>query len=367
MENGPSSRAQHVFCSGMVLMGITTRILEVGDNPQRHAALEEAAQLLRDGQLVAFPTETVYGLGGDAGRADVIDKIFAAKNRPSDNPLIVHLDHLDRVADYCSEIPQALTALAKAFWPGPLTVVLPATEKVKNTVCRGLETVAVRIPNHPIALELIKRADMGLAAPSANLSGRPSPTRAEHVYQDMQGRIPLILDGGPCQVGIESTVLDLTDQRPAILRPGMVTRSNLESVLGCEILKADKVDALRRSPGTRYRHYSPSAPVYVVTQDVSEEAFLALVHYLAEEGRLGYLGSRKPVLCSHIQVEPQELAQHLYRGLRELDDQECCGIIVESPGKGEVGDSVMDRLKKAASFYFESDAQTHRFIAEGLD
>jgi len=344
-------------------MKFSTRILEVGPNPRKDPALQEASRLLREGMLVAFPTETVYGLGGDAARSEVIDKIFEAKNRPSDNPLIVHLDRAERVQDYCSQTHPSLEILSKTFWPGPLTIVLPANHAVRQTVCRGLKTVALRVPNHEIARELIRQTDAGLAAPSANISGRPSPTTAQHVFQDMNGRIPLILDGGPCLVGIESTVLDLSEELPVILRPGMITQQDLEEVLGFPVLLAQKNEALRRSPGTRYRHYSPNAPVYLLGPSISDEVFQKLVQFLAVKGEVGYLGDRPPGSCIHIQVELDKLAAQLYSGLRDLDTSQACGIIVDGLKEQDTGISVMDRLKKAASHYFESDHEALQFLS----
>lgn len=345
-------------------MNPSTRIMKVSDSPSEDPALAEAARLLRDGELVAFPTETVYGLGGDAGRLDVIEKIFAAKNRPSDNPLIIHLDHWERVSTYASHTPELLPILSRAFWPGPLTVVVEAKPEIRNTVGRGLNTVAVRVPNHPIARELIRLAGMGLAAPSANISGRPSPTTAQHVFQDMNGRIPLILDGGPCQVGIESTVLDLTEQQPIILRPGMITGSDIEAVLGAPVTRARKSEALRRSPGTRYRHYSPNAPVYVIGPEISMALFKKLVQRLAMDGEVGYLGSRPPGACTHLHAASYQLANRLYAGLRELDERQPCGIVVDGLREEEAGLSVMDRLKKAATHYFISDADMDAFLSQ---
>jgi len=190
-------------------MNHQTRCCIVGADPDADPAIADAAKILKSSQLVAFPTETVYGLGGDACSHDAINRIFEAKKRPADNPLIVHIADVSLVTRFCAKIPADLETLAQAFWPGPLTLVVPARPELADTVCRGLETVALRVPNHPVALALLRLADMGVAAPSANISGRPSPTRAEHVMADMNGRIPLILDGGPCTQGIESTVLDL--------------------------------------------------------------------------------------------------------------------------------------------------------------
>ena len=233
-------------------------------------SLALAAEILQKGGLVAFPTETVYGLGADATNAEAAKAIFAAKGRPADNPLIVHISNLSMLPEIVSSVPEAAQKLMNAFWPGPLTIIMPKGKKIPYAVTAGLETVAVRFPVHPDAQAMIERCGLPIAAPSANLSGKPSPTTAAHVFEDMDGRIPLILDGGPCQVGLESTVVDATHGHIILLRPGGVTREMLEEALGEEVALgkgvmeplADGEKAL--SPGLKHKHYAPKAEVKVV-------------------------------------------------------------------------------------------------------
>lgn len=231
--------------------------------------IDRAAELLRAGELVAFPTETVYGLGADTFNARAVSAVYRAKERPADNPLIVHLaasSDLER----CAVVDERARCLASALMPGPLTLVLPALASVPEIVRAGLGTVALRVPDHSVALSLLARSGP-LVAPSANRSGRPSPTRAEHVLADLGGRIAGVLDGGACRVGIESTVLDLSGAEPLLLRPGIVGREEIEAVLGepVALLRSAGSDAARRSPGTRYRHYAPSVPVrWIVSADL---------------------------------------------------------------------------------------------------
>ena len=303
---------------------------------------------------MAFPTETVYGLGADAGNARAVDAIFEVKRRPADNPVIVHLPNpgaVDRVARVGD--PE-LRPLVEQFWPGPLTVVLPAREPVRSAACRGLATVAVRVPAHPIAWALIRAAGRPIAAPSANLSGRPSPTTAGHVVDDLGGRVPLILDGGPCEVGIESTVLDLSGPDATILRPGVVGAEELAEILGRPVT-AGAGDAGARSPGTRYRHYRPRAPVVVVGLDVSAGAVHRLMTDLCarlDDGeRIGYVGRRAPSppapgLAVIERSGAGSLTRHLYADLRRLDSDGARLILVDAVATDA---PVMERLRRAAS------------------
>ncbi|MBX7154454.1 MAG: threonylcarbamoyl-AMP synthase [Bacteriodetes bacterium] len=230
-------------------------------------AIKKAVKLLQAGELVAFPTETVYGLGAGVFNVNQIQKIFSSKGRPSDNPLIVHIAYIDEVYSVASEVPDEYHVLATHFFPGPLTVVLPKKSAVPDIVSAGLPSVAVRMPHHQRALDLIKAVGTPLVAPSANISGKPSPTTAAHVMEDFDGKIAAIIDGGACKIGIESTVISLLDvKKPVILRPGMITRSELELVLGITIHVADD-KTTHHSPGMKYRHYSPNAVVYL-TEDI---------------------------------------------------------------------------------------------------
>jgi len=347
-------------------MSLETRQRIPGPDLDSDPAIAEAADLLRAGQVVALPTETVYGLAGNAADRLAVDAIFKAKSRPADNPLIVHLADRHMLSAFCSKIPACVEKLAQAFWPGPLTLVLPAAAFLRDTVCRGLDTVAVRVPDHPIALAVIRRSGLGLAAPSANLSGRPSPTTADHVHHDMNGRIPLIIDGGPCRLGIESTVLDLSGEQPMILRPGSISAAAIASVLGIELQQSHS-EAEKRSPGTRYTHYSPRAKVYLVGPSISAEAFAGLwTHLLQRDVRLGYLGTR--ALPSELdprfiaRVSPDDLARRLYQVLRAMDDLGATDLIIDGLEKTEIGLSLMDRLEKAASICFTRDAEIQQHL-----
>jgi L-threonylcarbamoyladenylate synthase len=328
-------------------------------------AIVEAAELIRAGELVAFPTETVYGLGADATSQSAVEAIFTAKRRPADNPVIVHVGELAAVNDVADASDPRILLLAHHFWPGPLTLVIPAREPLRIAACRGLDTVAVRMPSHAVALAIIRAAALPVAAPSANLSGRPSPTTARHVLDDLGGRIPLVLDGGPCEFGIESTVLDLSGQEPRVLRPGAVSEGALSSVLGCSVAHAAGAD-LRRSPGTRYRHYQPSVPVIVVPRDVSEAVLSRFFKRMANAGtRIGYvgIGSCPSGLASeviHLEIDrrPGELGRCLYAYFRHLDNLQVSRIVVRSVAAEE---PAMERLLRAASVNLTSDEEVESY------
>ena len=315
-------------------------------------SLALAAEILQKGGLVAFPTETVYGLGADATNAEAAKAIFAAKGRPADNPLIVHISSLSMLPEIVFSVPEAAQKLMNAFWPGPLTIIMPKGKKIPYDVTAGLETVAVRFPVHPDAQAMIERCGLPIAAPSANLSGKPSPTTAAHVFEDMDGRIPLILDGGPCQVGLESTVVDATHGHIILLRPGGVTREMLEEALGEEVALgkgvmeplADGEKAL--SPGLKHKHYAPKAEVKVVLgpDDLRAQYILdsaakdARPCVLCLEGRRGlYLGLT--VLSAG--NTPEDYAHNLFAALRHAD-----GLSLEG-----VGLAVMNRVERAAGFH----------------
>ena len=240
--------------------------ISVNDSSEKY---NEAACLLKDGQVVGIPTETVYGLAGNAYSEDAVKRIFEAKGRPQDNPLIVHISEFSELYELVSEVPENAKILADAFWPGPLTMILPKAEKVPYCTTGNLDTVAVRCPSHPIARKLIKLSGLPLAAPSANLSGKPSPTKAEHVFEDLNGRIPYIIDGGDCEEGVESTVITLATETPRLLRPGNVTLGQLKAVLGKvevddAVLNPLKNNETAASPGMKYKHYSPDAQITLV-------------------------------------------------------------------------------------------------------
>ena len=305
---------------------------------------------------MALPTETVYGLAGNASDTEAVARIFAAKDRPADNPLIVHLADVDSVDIVSNRVPAEVSVLAAAFWPGPLTLVLPANQTYRETVCRGLDTIAVRVPDHRVARAVIRETGRPLAAPSANRSGRPSPTAAAHVLTDMDGRIPLILDGGPCRMGIESTVLDLTAPKPAIIRPGLITAEMIGIVLGRSVQTAGAATA-HRSPGTRYRHYSPDACVYLLAHGLDRRRAETLIEALRErpEHRLGYIGTRTDLdVDEHLVIEPLHLPAALYHSLRAMDDRGVTDLLIDGVPEEGTGRSLMDRLRRAATHIIEA-------------
>ncbi len=334
---------------------VRTEVVPVTPEAPEPDVIERAARVLRQGGLVAFPTETVYGLGADALNPQAVLRIFAIKGRPPDNPLIVHIAQEEHLLEVAREIPESAWVLADAFWPGPLTLVLPRHEQVPRETTGGLETVAVRMPDSRIALALIRAVGRPIAAPSANLSGRPSPTAAEHVYEDLQGRIELILDGGPTRIGVESTVLDLTTSPPKILRPGGVSPEQLRPILGEVHLGAEAAEA-HRSPGTRYRHYRPRAEVLLI-ESWQEPEHRRLVEQLAARARrIGYVGCDRKLAFGGAEVhlvelppDPEVYARRLFAIFRELDQKGVEVIIVEGVEEKGLGIAVMDRLRRAAS------------------
>lgn len=332
---------------------IETQILNVSRTQPDYKAIHLAAEILKLGGLVAFPTETVYGLGADAFNPNAVQKVFEAKGRPADNPLIVHIsnvDQLDELTDNISEVGKFLT---QAFWPGPLTIVVKSSPFVPKIVTAGLETVAVRMPKHNVALRLIDVLDRPIVGPSANISGRPSPTSAQHVHQDLNGKIDLILDSGKCDIGVESTVVDVTSQPPLILRFGGLTRERIEQLIG-EVQTTDDDHFKRRSPGTRYRHYAPKAKV-VLFERGDKLVFDRLYQKYFEDGKkVGYI-----IYSTDLVREPTELgrlvsddieiySQMLFQLLRDLDTLGADVILIESVEDVGLGKAVMDRLRKAA-------------------
>lgn len=327
--------------------------------------IETAGKLLEDGELVAIPTETVYGLAADALNGEAVANIFKAKGRPMDNPLIVHIADLSQVDDLVAFVPPVLEDLAKAFWPGPLTVIMEKSDLIPDEVSAGLDTVAIRMPSHPVARAIIKAAGTPLAAPSANTSGMPSPTTAAHVLHDMDGKISAVVDGGPCEVGVESTVLTLCTRVPRILRPGRVTPEDLFDVLG-EVEVDDAVlgqlaeGAVAASPGMKYKHYSPKAEVYIV--DGSAEGFAKYVNEkvaerAAEEAAVAALvfdGEEALVNCVTLPFGAEDdslgQAEHLFDDLRRADELGVSDIYVRCPSAEGVGLAVMNRLLRAAEF-----------------
>lgn len=340
-----------------------TRIFTITEQNMDRKALAEAGEILRRGGLVAFPTETVYGLGGDALNRESSRKIYAAKGRPSDNPLIVHICRLEDMEAIVEEVTSRTRAVAEAFWPGPLTLILPKSEKVPYETTGGLDTVAVRLPSHPVARELIDCAGGYVAAPSANLSGKPSPTVAKYVIQDMDGRIDAIIDGGEVGIGLESTIIDMTVEPPQILRPGYITREMLEQVLGqveidATILSNESGQA-PKAPGMKYRHYAPQGEMCIVAG--AEDRVVA---YINEQIRQDMTrGERVGVICTDetaaayegavvktagARQDEESIARHLYSILREFDDEQVTRIYSEDFAPDGLGQAIMNRLLKAA-------------------
>ena len=320
-------------------------------NPEREA-INKAAKVIRRGGLVAFPTETVYGLGADALNPKAVERIFQAKGRPSDNPIIVHVAEMEHLKALTDDIPPEAEALMRRFWPGPLTLIFKKSARVSDVVTGGQDTVAVRMPKNKVALSLIRAFGGPIAAPSANLSGRPSGTTARHVLQDLGGKIDMILDAGSVEVGVESTVLDISTCPATILRPGAVTTEQLKEVIG-EVTLGGKEQLLRRSPGTRYRHYSPKAEVILV-KEKDEHAVMKLLEQY--EGRKVGLITRYPSLYANkgiiIKAMPydlEEYAKQIFAALRELDEKGVEQIIVEEIEEKGIGVAIMDRLRRAAS------------------
>ena len=381
----------------------TKRIIIEDRNHIKDEELKEAAGILRSGGLVAFPTETVYGLGGNALDEDAARKIYAAKGRPSDNPLIAHVSCVEEVAPLVKEIPEAGRKLMEAFWPGPLTMIFPKSEKVPYGTTGGLDTVAIRMPDDPVANRLIALAGVPVAAPSANTSGRPSPTTADHVWQDMNGRIEMIIDGGPVGIGVESTIVDVSSAVPAVLRPGAITMEMLEEVLGevsvdPAILGPLSADVRPKAPGMKYKHYAPKADLTLVEpgtgadresraeqvtgaeqkngadrntgaapetglDETQLQAMICKVRELSREKiEAGY---KVGVICTDesrgcytdgevrsigARKSQASVAHNLYALLREFDDLGVDYIFSESFPKDHLGQAIMNRLSKAAGY-----------------
>ena len=354
-----------------------TKVIEI-ESPQkpRDEELLEGARILREGGLVAFPTETVYGLGANALDEEAARKIYEAKGRPSDNPLIAHVSAMEEVYPLVSQVSEKAKKLMDAFWPGPMTLIFPKSDLVPYGTTGGLDTVAVRMPSDPVANRLIALAGVPVAAPSANTSGRPSPTTAQHVLQDMDGRIDMIIDGGPVGIGVESTIVDVSVETPTVLRPGAITMEMLEEVLGevqidPAILGPVSADLRPKAPGMKYKHYAPKADLTLVEPEDGDmespdslERMTEKVRQLAEE-KLAE-GFRVGIICTDEsrQTYPKGLvrsigsrtrrdtvAHNLYALLRHLDDLKADYISSESFPEDHLGQAIMNRLSKAAGYH----------------
>ena len=325
--------------------------------------LIKAASIIKKGELVAMPTETVYGLAGNALDSEAAKKIYRAKGRPSDNPLIVHVADFEHVMEMASEVPKPALKLAEKYWPGPLTMIFNKTDLVPYETTGGLETVAVRMPNHPVALALIKLSGGYIAAPSANSSGKPSPTEARHVQEDLSGRIPMIIDSGAVGIGLESTIIDFTDSEPTILRPGYITKSMAEEIIGP--VRVDgalvAIDSRNRpkAPGMKYRHYAPRAPLTVVMGEA--EAVVDRINSIAETAAKS--GRKVGVICSEETLlnyyadeiiplgskgDELTVAKNLFSVFRKMDERNVDVIYSESFEPEGLGAAIMNRLLKAA-------------------
>ncbi len=334
-----------------------TQILSAG-NPE---APRIAADILLRGGLVAIPTETVYGLGANGLDEEAVAEIFRVKGRPQDNPLILHVAQAEDMERFCHHIPEAAYALAEAFWPGPLTMVLPARDIVPKRTTGGLSTVAVRCPDCGVTREIIRTAGIPIAAPSANLSGKPSTTTAQHVLHDHDGKIQAIVDGGPCRVGVESTIVDLTEDTPRLLRPGGITPEELKSILGS--LTVDRAvtaqidkDAVVKAPGMKYRHYAPAEPVVIVSGSRERAARYIRRHFVPGD-RVLCFQEELPLYegCAPLaygrEADPATLSAGLFAALRELDDPAIHQVYARCPVGGGIAYAVQNRLKKAAAFH----------------
>ncbi|KAA9027837.1 L-threonylcarbamoyladenylate synthase [Niallia endozanthoxylica] len=328
------------------------------DKLENYPQIQQAADLLSKNEVVAFPTETVYGLGGNAKDNQAVEKIFAAKGRPSDNPLIIHIAGQIQLTDFVEDISAHAQLLMSRFWPGPLTIIFPLKKGfLSSKATAGLETVAVRMPDHPVAMAILKASGLPIAAPSANRSGKPSPTTALHVKEDLDGRIAGIVDGGPTGVGVESTVIDCTSEIPVILRPGGVTKEQLEEVVGevhVDPALADEKEA-PKSPGMKYRHYAPDAPLYLI--DGTREDIQRLINEQHREGRkVGVLTTAENeafydadyIYACGERDRLETVASSIYEALRSFNKQDVDLIYSEMfPNEG-VGNAIMNRLLKAA-------------------
>ncbi len=339
-----------------------TRILHI-NNDNDLEAMTTAAEALRLGKLVAFPTETVYGIGANALDVSVVKRIYEAKGRPSDNPLIVHIGDAKDVGKYVESIPDVAYKLMDAFWPGPLTMIFNKNEHIPDEITGGLSTVALRVPLHPVARKIIQLSKLPIAAPSANISGKPSPTIAAHVIEDLSGRVDMIVDGGDANIGLESTVIDLTSEKAMILRPGGITQMMINEVIGEVILDKNmlgvKGDETPRSPGMKYRHYAPQGKLTIYNGDSQKviDTINRCVAFDEENGlKVGVIATdehKEAYVCVNVvtigsEHKPDEIAANLFKVLRTMDDLGVQRIYTKAFHEKEIGVATMNRLLKAA-------------------
>lgn len=332
-----------------------TEVINITTEYER--ALIEAKRLINDGEVVGIPTETVYGLGANALNEDAVKKIFVAKGRPSDNPLIVHIAKFEDLKPLVKEIPEKVKIMSDAFWPAPLTMIMKKSDKVSDVVSGNLDTVAVRMPKSDYARAIIESCGCPVAAPSANLSGSPSPTNAKYVYDDMNGRIPLIIDGGNCEIGVESTVISFAEDPPRLLRPGGITLEEMTELIG-EIVVDDAVlnkleeGAVASSPGMKYKHYAPSADITIIKSDF--ETFKKLCECEEDVTALVFDGEEKELSCPAISYgdknDGYSQSARLFDALRELDEMGAYKVYARCPDTKGMGLAVYNRLIRAAGF-----------------
>jgi len=340
-----------------------TKIIGISSENPEVEKLIQAAEILKQGGTVAFPTETVYGLGANALDEEAISKIYIAKGRPQDNPLIVHIHEIDQLNELVDSIPEKAFPLMKKFWPGPLTLIFNRSNKIPDMITGGLSTVAIRMPNHNIALQLIKHSALPIAAPSANTSGKPSPTEASHVIEDLFGKIDMIIDGGNTGVGLESTVLDLSTNVPTILRPGAVTIEDLLTIFPKveydAALENTSESITPKSPGQKYKHYSPKAKMKIVqgeTENICSKINELAKQYENEKIKVGIMATKQThhnydmedVLIVGDRDKPETIATNLFSTLREFDKVGVDIILAEGIPESGIGKAVMNRMKKAA-------------------
>lgn len=345
---------------------MNTKLVKVEKEYPDLQIIKEAGEILKNGGLVAFPTETVYGLGGDGLNARSSEKIYTAKGRPSDNPLIIHIADMEDLNKIAKQIPEKAKLLAEKFWPGPLTMIFQKSSEVPYETTGGLESVAVRMPNHPVALALIKAGGGYIAAPSANTSGRPSPTKAEHVAEDLNSRIDMIVDGGDVGIGLESTIVDFTEDIPVILRPGYINQAMIEAVIGSVrmdkglLISDEKIKP--KAPGMKYRHYAPKAKLVIVQGNTNEvTAYInQKCEALRQEGKsVGVIATdeTKDLYQANVvksigtREDEEGIARHLFGILREFDEEDVECIYSEAFDTPKIGQAIMNRLLKAAGHH----------------
>lgn len=344
-----------------------TKVITIDRKNQDKALLMEAGRLLKEGALVAFPTETVYGLGGDGLQEDAAARIYAAKGRPSDNPLILHIADIQALEVLAVDVPELAYRMAEKFWPGPLTMILKKSSVVPYATTGGLDTVAIRMPSDEIAREIIKASGTYIAAPSANLSGRPSPTKAEHVIEDLSGRVEMIVDGGDSDIGLESSIIDLSGEVPMILRPGYITKEDFEQVVAevqydsAVLATKPQESVVAKAPGMKYRHYAPKGQITIVEGEASAviKAINALVAEQEAKGvRVAVLcaeETKEQYVCRHIYSlgslkSETEISAHLFAALRSFDTEQMEVIYSESFDNTKLAKAIMNRLRKAAGY-----------------